>query len=335
MKKTALSLMILFSLNVHSLEIKNEEPYMVKKGDTLWDISAHFLDDPWEWKSIRKINKHISNPDLIYPDDILKIVYKNGKPILEVQNKISKNKKKIFKTKEKRTIVSDAIPSINIQKIKEFNNKIFLTEQEVEEEIIGSFKENKILNYKGDLLYAKLNNREIGQIFNILTYKKKIKSASNNEASIYNIIGTAKIVNKKDGLYVMQIINSILPIKKGHKIISRTETEILNNITPSKPSIDIEGKIIFNKDSINAKKNDIVILNKGYKDNLEAGNIISVNKDERELAINKELYKISGERKGLVFIYKVENNFSYGIIVKSKELIKVGDNFNSPFKEGI
>lgn len=38
------------------LNIKDDAPteYVVKKGDTLWDISNLFLDKPWLWPEDRK-----------------------------------------------------------------------------------------------------------------------------------------------------------------------------------------------------------------------------------------------------------------------------------------
>ena len=53
---------------------KNEEgPYLIKQGDTLWDISHAFLKDPFLWPFIWKANTYIANPDLIYPGNKLAI----------------------------------------------------------------------------------------------------------------------------------------------------------------------------------------------------------------------------------------------------------------------
>ena len=51
-------------------------PYIVKKGDTLWDISKKFLGDPFKWPTIYEYNNkseivaktgmRIANPDLIF-----------------------------------------------------------------------------------------------------------------------------------------------------------------------------------------------------------------------------------------------------------------------------
>src|SRR5687768_4521780 len=52
--------------------------YSVKRGDTLWDISAVFLKDPWFWPEIWQINPQVENPHLIYPGDVLSLAIGAG-----------------------------------------------------------------------------------------------------------------------------------------------------------------------------------------------------------------------------------------------------------------
>ncbi len=43
--------------------------HVVRKGDTLWDLSDAYLGTPWVWPSIWKDNPDVANPHLIYPGD--------------------------------------------------------------------------------------------------------------------------------------------------------------------------------------------------------------------------------------------------------------------------
>jgi nucleoid-associated protein YgaU len=48
--------------------------YTVKDGDTLWAIAKRELGSPFAWPDLWGVNREqIRNPDLIYPDQVLRL----------------------------------------------------------------------------------------------------------------------------------------------------------------------------------------------------------------------------------------------------------------------
>ena len=69
------------------LRADHPDSYTVRRGDTLWDISAKFLSKPWLWPEIWQANPQVRNPHLIYPGDVLNLSFING-PRLRLQPQV-------------------------------------------------------------------------------------------------------------------------------------------------------------------------------------------------------------------------------------------------------
>ncbi len=81
-----LAMMLAGAAWAQDVSVRSDHPdqYVVVRGDTLWGISGRFLDKPWQWPAIWQANPQIENPHLIYPGDVVSLVYIDGRPVLRV-----------------------------------------------------------------------------------------------------------------------------------------------------------------------------------------------------------------------------------------------------------
>ena len=121
--------------NQQTLQLINEpvplaeghpDRYTVKKGDTLWDISAVFLRDPWYWPEVWYVNPQVENPHLIYPGDVLSLVYVDGQMRI-VNERISAYR---LSPQARSTPLTEAIASIPYEQIAAFLSKGIVLEKE-------------------------------------------------------------------------------------------------------------------------------------------------------------------------------------------------------------
>lgn len=138
-------------------ELRQDHPstYVVRKGDTLWDIAGRFLKKPWEWPEIWQANPQVKNPHWIYPGDVLSLVYLNGRPML------SNSGPQVHSEAEIETI-----PLADIQ--------FFLKQLSVVPEVktlpyVVGVEDDRLLSSSGQVVYVRgLSGAQPGQMYSIV-----------------------------------------------------------------------------------------------------------------------------------------------------------------------
>jgi len=318
--------------------IKNRQQYIVKEGDTLWDISNRFLAKPWYWKDIWKENPNIENPNLIYPEDIISVKKEDGKEYLTLTRNSNLEEYQLTEEDyvkkvptEKSEQISDSIPLISKDKIKLHTTNNIITD-------ISDSKNNgyvlksgngSLISGAGDEVFVVYEGVAPGQIFNIFSKVIEHKDKEQEDLVLgYEIIkiGEGMITAVSEGnVGLMRILSTKSGIRSNYKIMLK-EKEETTDLFPSKPIDLVNGTILSMGESLsNAGLYDVVLIDKGYSSNLEVGNILSIkNKDS---IVNNPMKKDSnltlpGQSLGLLILYKVYDNLSYGVIVRAKAPIK-------------
>ena len=156
-------LVALTAFAVSESELRNGHPdtYTVKRGDTLWDISARFLKKPWLWPEIWQANPQVENPHLIYPGDVLNLSYLNGGGA-----RLSRD----GGPRVRREPLEDAIQPINLKDIEQFLKNMRVVDEKTFKSLpyIVAVEENKLRAVNGNLAYVRGLDGKAGDSFVIV-----------------------------------------------------------------------------------------------------------------------------------------------------------------------
>ena len=146
-----------------SVRSDHPEEYVVVKGDTLWDISGRFLDKPWQWPAIWHANPQIENPHLIYPGDVISLVYVDGVPQLRLRRGDTVRLSPSIRVSER----PDAIPAVPFDAIAPFiRNLRVLSPDEFEGlPYIVANEEARLTATYTDQTYARGLDAQVGEEF--------------------------------------------------------------------------------------------------------------------------------------------------------------------------
>lgn len=337
MKKFLLACLAIMSLQVFAdeLVLRDDYPsrYVVVKGDTLWDISAKFLRDPWLWPEIWVANDYIENPHLIYPGDILTLIYVEGRPRLVLQrNEVVK-----LSPNMRDGQLDDAIPSVSLDSIRPFlsENIVLNTEHDVmSAPYVVSGDESRIISGVGDQIFAR---GDFGNFRRFSIYRKGDTYVDPNSGEVLGyqmrFIGSGKKVAQSGDVATITLNRSVEEVRIGDHVLPTPEESIVAHYFPSSPDDEINRLILSVEGGVTQiGQHSIVIVNAGAREGLELGNVLAV---ERQGDIVKDPYtdkpvQLPAVRGGLMMIVKVFSKLSFGLIMESNRPLEVGDAVTNP-----
>ncbi len=251
--------------------VRVPEIHTVRRGDTLWDLSQHYYSNPWAWPQLWSMNPQVENPHWIYPGDQLRM---RTAPTLEG-------------IPEDNSIARGGFVARGALVPPE---TIFLRDQgylgdpnrDVWGELVGS-PEDQMLLSEGNTVYLLMKegvDLNVGQqltLFREVHEPPKVKGSRRPPGEIVKVYGTVR-VNRWDpetriarGL----LTESVDVIERGTKVgpVGRRF-----DVVPPKPAeVDLVARVLTSLyPNVYYGRNQVVFLDRGSEDGLEAGNRLKV-----------------------------------------------------------
>lgn len=353
MGKSIISLLLLLTAWMPGISAGDElalaesapDRYVVVKGDTLWDISARFLRDPWRWPDIWGLNKdQIKNPHWIYPGDVILLDFTGMTPRLRLQGIDGATDWRLVVTKlspsiRKLDLAASAIPSIPMEAITPFLTKpLVLDEGEMgAAPILVAGPENRVVLSAGDTAYVKGVVWEDGTEWNIYRPGRDLVDPDTKELLGREAVHLGELkVSQFGEVSRVAITKSVLEIAPGDRLVKIMPTPALPYI-PRAPSTRIKGKVIAAPHSSVTEIGPqmVVVLNRGARDGLETGNVLALYRDlpmvrPAGATDPRERIKLPPERYGVVFVFRVFEKVSYALVMHTTRPVNLLDAVQTP-----
>lgn len=281
-----------------TVQLREDRPdrYVVVKGDTLWDISAKFLKDPWMWPHVWKMNREqIRNPHLIYPGDVIVLDLSGGVPQLRLLPETVKLEPGV----RVEELAKKAIPTIAPSVIAPFLSQPLVVEEDTLKESpkVLAALDNRALIDVGINFYADKIVSDDGNSWQAYRPGRQLTDPDSKEVlgteAIY--LGDAKII-KHGNPATLQITRIKQHVEVNDRLIKPSDSA-LNSFVPHAPDSAINGRIISIYDGMGETgRNSIVAINRGAADGLEEGHVLAIYRDgaklppEKQAGVQKEGY---------------------------------------------
>lgn len=357
LKKHCLSLAICLSAGLFTAQATQASPnvspptlkagaphvYVVKKGDTLWDISGKFLRTPWRWKEIWASNKHVKNPHWIYPGDRLLLCTLDGRPLIGkdegdgCEGVIRRHRGEISLKPQIRIESEGAsIPVIPLSDISIWlNHSVVVDPNSLPNTpyIVGA-ADKRVISAEGQTVYARGNGIVAGQIYGV--YRENdpyfVTDAAGKKVMIgreLTEVATATAVSTANDISTLELTKSYnSEVRRSDYVLPKFDVELPTMFYPTTTSdVQPNGRIIRVMGSISTgARYSVVTIDRGTTHGAKVGHVMSIYQEGevvRDPKTNEKL-KLPNERVGTLMIFKTFDQLSYAYVLESALPIKVG-----------
>ncbi|MDI1246153.1 MAG: LysM domain-containing protein, partial [Rhodoferax sp.] len=318
------------------------QSYTVKPGDTLWGISGLFLKNPWHWPELWGMNlSEIKNPHLIYPGQTLYLDTSNGRARLSLSAGGSDAATDLPTVRVSPRTRIENLNASALPTLKSHLIEPFLAEPMIVDELglsaaarIVAAQDSRVLLTRGDRAYARGNPGfelqddpvKKQQAFRIFRNTTPLKDPVSGEVLGYEAqyVGKALLSRSEgrqesmtaDGKNQTDIVPATIDIidakeemRVGDRLLPEPPPQ-LQSYVPRAPTRPIEARVvsIYGSAVVNAAQNQVVSLNRGSRDGVEAGHVLAIMTDGARLVDKTDskptAIKLPDERNGLLMVFR-------------------------------
>ena len=306
--------------------------YVVQVGDTLWDISATFLKDPWFWPEIWYVNPEIENPHLIYPGDVLGLVYIDGQP------RITNIRASTYRLSPQARVtpLTEAVTSIPYEAISSFLSTGMVLEKDEADSLpyLVATRGDHLIAAAGNDVYVRgLGGDVPGTRFSVIEIGDKLIDPDDNSVVGYQGIWVGEGTLRRSGdPATFRLNETTQEAKNGDRLIPET-IDIPLNFFPKAPSNVIDGRIISVIGGVTQiGQYQVVVMNRGSRDGLSVGDVLSVFQAGETVRdhVSGGRVTLPDEAAGTVMVFKVYDDIGYGLVMEATQSLHLYDAVRNP-----
>jgi hypothetical protein len=325
------------------------DEYVVKPGDTLWDISKVYLRDPWYWPEIWYVNPQVQNPHLIYPGDVLKLVYIDGQPRLTLAERAEgSDGTKRLSPQVRREPSSRAITAIPHDVIAGFAGRpVLLDKDQVNKApYVVAMRDGHVIGGAGNEIYARgIQNAQPEERYSIIHVEGELVDPDTRKLLGYTgvYVGSGPVMVSGDPAKLM-LTETAREALQGDKLFPES-IDVSLDFVPHAPETQIDATVIAVKDMTVMGQYHVVALNRGSNAGLEAGHVVAIERaggvvldkfskgglSARSSNLKRgKAVQLPAERAGIAMIYKTYDRMSFALIMEATHEIREGDRATNP-----
>lgn len=316
------------------------DKHAVVKGDTLWSISQKFLEHAWCWPEVWGMNRQeIKNPHWIYPGQIVYFDRAAGRLRLGKLLGGSEIPDVRLSPQIRRDNLGGAISTIPANAIEPFLSQpvVFETDELANAPHIVSASRGHVNSIASEKVYVR---GDLHDLSDFQVYRPSMPLIDPETKQLlgfeYAYVGSVKLIKAATApneAHTFLVTKAKEEVSVGDRLLAVRAAEMANYV-PHPPNGQVSGTIVSVYGGVSiAGQNQTVSINLGSKDGLDIGTVLKLFRkganviDKLE---NANIVKLPDEEYGTLFIYRVFNKVSYGLIMGVNNTTRVGDTVKSP-----